>query len=107
MKFSIFHKTGEIHFAHNGIDDYDGDEGYYEDINGPDERVHNDIAEMVYSTYIRGGLIKDFESEEVRKEAVDRLKLLFDDIDAWDKLQKEFYDELKDKYTEEYRRGNG
>lgn len=102
MTFSIFHKTGEVHFDHNGIDDYDGDEGYYDDIEIADEQVHSDIAEMVYKTYIRDGLLRKKVSEEVRQQMIDRLKLLFDDIGCWDKLEEDYKDELQEKYQKEY-----
>lgn len=102
MTFSIFHKTGEMHFDHNGIDDYDGDEGYYDDIEITDEQVHNDIAEMVYKAYIRDGLLMKKVPSEVREQLIDRVKLLLDDLDIWDKLEEDYRDELQEKYQEEY-----
>lgn len=49
MTFKVFKKTGELR-DHNG--DWDGDEGYDFELEVAEEKVHRDIAEMLYNDYI-------------------------------------------------------
>lgn len=74
----------------------------YIDIEVADETVHNDIAEMVYKQYIRDGLLMDKVPRAVREQLIDRVKLLLDDLDIWEQLEQDYYDELCDKYEEQY-----
>ena len=105
MKFTIFHKTSEIHFDHNGIDDYDGDEGYYEDIEIADEEVHRDVVEMIYRDYFNETL-SPLDKSEFYTTIIERtklmIKLFIDDLDKWDKVIEMYHDELQEKYEAEY-----
>lgn len=76
----------------------------YIDIEIHDEQVHSDIAEIVYETYIRDGMLTKKVSKEVRQQLIDRLKLLFDDLDIWDKLEEDYHYDLQEKYEAKYGR---
>lgn len=108
MTFEIFKKTGEIHFDHNGIDDYDGDTGYDVNIEVGDKEVHDDVVTMIYddcfkdsiSEYCRVGYYGT-----LRDKTKEQIKLLLDNLEAWDSTVDMYKDELHDKYEEEYNRG--
>ena len=78
MKFTVFIKTGERHFDHDGYDDYDGDEGYDTDIEISNEELNSDIGEMIYETYIRDGLLMDKVPAEVKEQLIARIKKFID-----------------------------
>lgn len=95
MTFSIFHKTGEIHFDHNGIDDYDGDEGYYEDIEVDDDDVESDIVDFIIDEYFINQL-RSIEREIIKTV----FHSIFSELELYDSLKETFYDRLRDKYED-------
>lgn len=101
MVFEIFKKTGEIHFDHNGIDDYDGDTGYDIHIGIPDIQVQNDVLNMIIRDYFNGKVQKT--ENEVIKQALDKA---FTDLDLYDKVINVYYEDLKDKYEREHNNAN-
>ncbi len=108
MTFTIFKKTGEIHFDHNGFDDHDGDAGVYKDITIPDEKVHDDVVSMIYEERFDDGVFECCSNgcyRISRDEIKAQLKQLLDDLDAWDSAVEIYADELREKYEEEYNRG--
>ncbi len=96
MTITIFKKTGEVHFDHDGVDDYDGDTGEYEEIEVDDEKVHNDAVRMFY---------EDYFAPLFKGDGSDAVKQLIDDFDAWNSVVEMYADELRHKYEEEYNRG--
>lgn len=97
MKFTIFKKTSEIHFDHNGMDDYDGDNGYYDEIEISDMQVHSDIEDIIIGSYFIAYLTQ--AKHEVLKKI---LHSLLNDIDCYDKAIETYYEELRCKYEREY-----
>lgn len=103
--------TFTIHITHRHVEGAWLDNEYYErdeacdediDIEVDDGQVHEDIAEMVYMIYIREGFLTKEVPQGVREQMIDRLKLFFDDLDIWEKLEEDYKDELQEKYQEKY-----
>lgn len=103
MKFTIHrtHRHVEGAGLHNEYYERDIPCDDYIEIEKDDEEVHKDIARFVFRDYIRNGLLADKISPEVENQLITRIKLLLDDADAWDKLAKDYHDELRDKYESE------
>lgn len=97
MTFTIFHKTGELRDTQG---DWDGDDGYDVEIEIAEEKVHRDIAEMLYEDYIKG-----IEDNEVKNRLfgviLDRIEGLISDLDCWESATKLYYDRLHERYAEE------
>ena len=97
MTFTIFHKTGELRDTQG---DWDGDDGYDVEIEIAEEKVHRDIAEMLYEDYIKG-----IEDNEVKNRLfgviLDRIEGLIGDLDCWDKAMELYFSKLHEKYSEE------
>lgn len=106
--------TFTIHITHRHVEGAGLHNEYYErdipcdediDIEIPDEEVHKDIVEMIYRDYFHEA-IAPLDSLEFYATVVDRIKLMIklmlDDLDCWDTVEKMFYDELRNKYEEEY-----
>ena len=96
MTFKIFKKTGELRDRQG---DWDGDEGYEEEIEISDEQVHNDVFNMICETYymqfIKFGVI-------TQKTMKHFARSIIEDNDLWDNLTENYRDDLCDKYSKEY-----
>lgn len=104
MTFKVFIKTGERHFDRNGIDDYDGDEGYDKDVEVDAETVHNDVVELVYQDYFARDFAELVEPEskyEMRRRVKESIKYFIEAVEAWDAAIDLYYAELNNKYAEE------
>ncbi len=93
MTFTIFKKTGEIHFYHKGFEDIDGYDGYYEDIEIDDDDVESDIVDFVIDEYFIKQL--RFSEREIIKTV---LHSIFSELELYDSLKETFYGRLRDKY---------
>ncbi len=108
MTFTIFQKTGEVHFDHDGFDDYDGDTGGYKEITVPDEEVHDAVVAMIYEEYFDesvSSICRIGYYSTSRDKMKEQIKQLIDDLDAWDYAVDMYADALREKYEGEYNRG--
>ena len=96
MTFTIFHKTGELHDTQG---DWDGDDGYDVEIEIAEEKVHRDIAEMIYNDYIEP--MAHDEANYYFDRTLDMIVGMLDDLDCWDSATELYYDRLHEKYAEE------
>ena len=97
MEFTVFHKTGEIHFNHGGYDDYDGDDGYDTEYELSDESCQQFICECIASQYVSKK--EQRETWDIICEAVNDL---IDAYDLFDKMAEDYYDELQEYAQEVY-----
>lgn len=92
MKFTI-------HITHRHVEGAGLHNEYYE------REVHRDIVEMIFRDYFHEA-IAPLDSLEFYANVVERIKLMIklmlDDLDIWGAVEKMFYDELREKYEEEY-----
>lgn len=102
MTFTIFKKTGE-YIDSNG--DWDGDEGYDIELEVAEEKVHRDIAEMLYNDYILCAMPLKTEYKINYIAVREQIEKMLNDMDCWDLAIKFYYEDLQDKYQERY--GNG
>lgn len=106
--------TFTIHITHRHIEGAGLHNEYYEriepcdediEIEIADEEVHRDVVEMIYRDYFHEALVP-LDEFEYYANVVDRIKLMIkafiDDFDMWDAIVETLYDELRDKYEEEY-----
>lgn len=107
MTFTIHITRRHVEGAglHNEYYERDEDSDENIEIEIPGEEVHKDIVEMIYRDYFHEA-IAPLDSLEFYANIVDRIrlmiKLMLDDLDVWDAVEKMFYDELRDKYEKEY-----
>lgn len=100
MTITVFHKTGEIYFNHNGYEDYDGDEGYETEVDIPDSEVQEKIVELLIEYSVP---VTITESERGHLKTV--INSLIDGYDLFDKLCEDCADELREWAQRKY--GNG
>ncbi len=100
MTFTIFKKTGERHFELGGIDDYDGDVGYEQEINVPDAQVKKTVEDLIITDYFR-----DIRERENSSQIANAVHKLMGDLDMYDAAIEIYGDELRRQYEEEYNRG--
>lgn len=96
MTFTIFHKTGELRDTQG---DWDGDDGYDVEIEIAEEKVHRDIAEMIYDDYIEP--MAHDEANYYFDRTLDVIIGMLDDLDCWESATRLYYDRLHEKYAEE------
>lgn len=99
MKFKIFKKTGEFYFVHDGIYDYDGDNGYWTEIDVPREKVKTDVWNIVCSEYSLKFYLYERHEIEAMKDFAYRI---IDDNDFWDALIENYSEQLQSQYEGEY-----
>lgn len=92
MEFEVFHKTGEIHFDHNGYDDYDGDEGYETTVDVPEAELLNIMADEYADTmYIRRLEPDAYEvTRKIFKDIVNSFDLFDEMIEAYREVLQEY-----------------
>lgn len=94
MKFKVFVKTGERHFNHDDIDDYDGDEGYYADIDVGYEDVKKDLVSII---------VDDCYSKDLNtahEQLCHVVSKFIDDNGLWDDIIENYHDALQNLYEE-------
>lgn len=91
MKIVTFNKTGELKRVVNGESEWDGDLGYYEEIEVPTKEVKAYLADLLIDTY---STAEDSFSETERNKLIRILIGIIDDYDLLDKLKEEFEEEL-------------
>lgn len=97
MTFTYFKKTGEIHFEHNGIDDYDGDDGYEFDYEVDDIDVQMAIAEFIYEDYIVSTLPTNTEAQNV----INKLWNFISDFDLLETFLNVYHDKLRNMFEQD------
>lgn len=103
MTFKIFKKTGEYH-DRNG--DWDGDEGYYVEIEVPDEEVNNALQQIIFNCYFRCVFPYNEHYYDTNVERMkERIGDFISDCELEETMKEYFADELKEWVQKEY--GNG
>lgn len=98
MTFKVFKKTGELRNIHG---DWDGDDGYDVEIEIAEEKVHRDIAEMIYNDYILRAMPLDCEWEIDTLAVREQIEKVINELDCWDKATKLYFETLQEKYADE------
>lgn len=96
MTFKVFKKTGEFTREVNGESEWDGDDGYEVEMEIAEEKLHRDIAEMIYNDYIEPMSYDD--ANYYFDRTLDTIVGLLDDLDCWDKATVLYFEALKEKY---------
>lgn len=90
MIFKKWVKTGEIRYERNGYEDYDGDTGYWVDIDVEPDNVNKALVKIIIDYY-------DFPKNDDMKE---KLLPFIEDINQDDSLAELFKDELQDFFED-------
>lgn len=68
-----------------------------------DEKVYNDIVEFIYRDYFNDELsLNGYIKCEVVNKIKERIKQFIYEFDVWDKAIMGYFNELRDKYEDEY-----
>ena len=91
MLLQIFIKTGEYRDREGG---YDGDDGYFDSVLVPYEKIDAVLTEMVYDDYFRG---HDIAKEDIAKVKVCLRKFISElDMDIYERYREQ----LEEYFTE-------
>lgn len=100
MTFKIFHKTGELRDSQG---DWDGDDGEYEEIELPDEKVNKALAEIIYDSYFKASIPYIEHSNDTNVARIQKqIAKLVSDCDLEEKMRECFADELNEWAQGEY-----
>lgn len=100
MTFTYFKKTGEIHFDYNGIDDHDGDEGYYFDYEIDDIDVQMAVAEFICDDYIFPALPGSSLSQNELQEMVCSIWNFISNNELFNTLSDIYSNRLREKFEQ-------
>lgn len=95
MIFTIFRKTCELTRVVNGEEEWDGDDGYFEEVEIPDTKVKSTLADLLIDTYAKEPI------NEVERQMFGKILCeIIDDYNLLNELKKEFDNELKERYEQ-------